>query len=769
MNLTGKTYKICSICKELCQTYLKCNCCEIESHFECFYSQAHFCKTCKYCKNDECIAKLRKRNKTMLKSNNLIANLQNTKNVILYKKLEKEDVVLSKTVKKIEKQIGAFDLIKYQIINKNYINEIVVVYGKSFIAFDVLGILLWTNFCKICCSNFHTTKQKLDVCVECQVCWNCGITKKDIDKSTNKKHGSTVKTHNSKTQRKETKNKRKNTSKKNKKLKKKSDKIEKMQVENEEETIELSEYDRIYNSTHSCEIDKDICKNKKFQFLFVVPKRKKNLEFVIYKTLARDFNFTEQNYVYCNKCYDKYVMKDEVCPICLLQYTEDNMIECDWCLRWIHYSCLKDKNIIKQVKKDEKVIYKCLVCEKFEDVWLGNLKKFPKILQNNKEQFILNFCTKDEPPCILCNKNFNDMESILVTKQVIHGTDLQLYAHKICLYSCFEQKNNIFYAKISQKICKKCNQSGAHVKCVFCDNIYYHFDCAFDNQRDLFRSNIAFPICQLHYSIHIDNINVITYNLNKLKFYIKESIKPEHVRINDFVISNDGFFTKFLDKNQNYKLFFDFKNVYLDDVKMTQIELENECKEKDIRLNIVEIFAEYNKIIKNLNIKASFYQRYNQCLNKNVQENNYTLSYISHITSTNKDLVIQKSNIHGKGVFASRIYYPNEVIIDYKGKKITFEESNIYEKKYKDADFYMFKTSEEVIDATIFGNIAKFINQSCDPNCYSTEATYGSKRGILICAKRFIFVGEELTYRYMINGNKLGCNCKTVNCRKTLN
>ena len=42
----------------------------------------------------------------------------------------------------------------------------------------------------------------------------------------------------------------------------------------------------------------------------------------------------------------------------------------------------------------------------------------------------------------------------------------------------------------------------------------------------------------------------------------------------------------------------------------------------------------------------------------------------------------------------------------------------------------------DVVDATMAGNEARFINHSCEPNCYSKIITIENKKKIMIFAKR---------------------------------
>jgi SET domain-containing protein len=69
-----------------------------------------------------------------------------------------------------------------------------------------------------------------------------------------------------------------------------------------------------------------------------------------------------------------------------------------------------------------------------------------------------------------------------------------------------------------------------------------------------------------------------------------------------------------------------------------------------------------------------------------------------------------------------------------------------------------------VRDASVGGNLARFINHSCHPNCYSRVVG----RTIWICAARAIAPGEELTYDYNTDGAAhIACRCEP-GCRTVL-
>ena len=127
----------------------------------------------------------------------------------------------------------------------------------------------------------------------------------------------------------------------------------------------------------------------------------------------------------------------------------------------------------------------------------------------------------------------------------------------------------------------------------------------------------------------------------------------------------------------------------------------------------------------------------------------------------------RRSRIHGWGVYATRPISKNTRIIDYAGEKISNQESLKRERRYirNGRHIWCFKlTNRTVIDAGVGGNVARFINHSCHPNCY-VHIVDGT---IWIRASRAIRRGEELTYDYNTDGDGLiKCRCSSA-CQRLL-
>lgn len=118
-------------------------------------------------------------------------------------------------------------------------------------------------------------------------------------------------------------------------------------------------------------------------------------------------------------------------------------------------------------------------------------------------------------------------------------------------------------------------------------------------------------------------------------------------------------------------------------------------------------------------------------------------------------------SLTGKGLFAEESIPKGACIIEYIGRPVSEKEQ--YENKGK----YLFETGKgTMIDGNIPGNIAKYINHSCAPNC---EIDIKNRRIYVFALKR-INVGEELNYDYDTEYfdqhiKPKGCKCKK--CLKT--
>ena len=114
----------------------------------------------------------------------------------------------------------------------------------------------------------------------------------------------------------------------------------------------------------------------------------------------------------------------------------------------------------------------------------------------------------------------------------------------------------------------------------------------------------------------------------------------------------------------------------------------------------------------------------------------------------------RSSKIHGNGVFATAPIKKGEDIVEYKGKMITHAEADALH--FGDIDTghtFLFTLNEEyILDANSKGNVARWINHSCEPNAIAFVHGHKSedlrKDRVIIEALRDIKAGEEITYDY---------------------
>jgi uncharacterized protein len=119
----------------------------------------------------------------------------------------------------------------------------------------------------------------------------------------------------------------------------------------------------------------------------------------------------------------------------------------------------------------------------------------------------------------------------------------------------------------------------------------------------------------------------------------------------------------------------------------------------------------------------------------------------------------KRSTVHGSGVFALEPINKNTRIIDYAGELVPNDESEAREERYlAEGCIWTFRVNRRWSrDAAVGGNIARFINHSCRPNCWIEIVD----RTIWIRASRSIRKGEELTYDYSTDGERsIPCRCR---------
>jgi SET domain-containing protein len=137
---------------------------------------------------------------------------------------------------------------------------------------------------------------------------------------------------------------------------------------------------------------------------------------------------------------------------------------------------------------------------------------------------------------------------------------------------------------------------------------------------------------------------------------------------------------------------------------------------------------------------------------------------------------VRRSRIHGRGVYATGLIPRGTRVIEYLGERISHEEADArYEDKGQyDGHTFLFVVDDDIcIDAGMHGNVARYVNHSCDANC---ESVIEDGR-VFIDALRDIKPGEELGYDYQLTWESTddpaelalyACRCGAATCRGTM-
>ena len=133
-------------------------------------------------------------------------------------------------------------------------------------------------------------------------------------------------------------------------------------------------------------------------------------------------------------------------------------------------------------------------------------------------------------------------------------------------------------------------------------------------------------------------------------------------------------------------------------------------------------------------------------------------------------IAVRLSPVHGRGLFALTRIGEGERIIEYKGKRVPWEETD----EIDDNHTFLFALENgQVVDGAQGGNSARWINHSCTPN---SEVQEENDR-LFVFALQTIEAGTEICidYNLYIEGRKTkalkklyACRCEAPVCRGTM-
>jgi uncharacterized protein len=131
---------------------------------------------------------------------------------------------------------------------------------------------------------------------------------------------------------------------------------------------------------------------------------------------------------------------------------------------------------------------------------------------------------------------------------------------------------------------------------------------------------------------------------------------------------------------------------------------------------------------------------------------------------------VRRSSVHGRGLFAATDIAAGDVVTDYRGAIVPWEEATESWAPSEPGHTFLFDIGDGlVIDGSRRGNSARWLNHSCEPNC---EAEVVGRR-VVITALEDIAAGSELFLDYRLevdptDGDDYSCACGTASCRSTM-
>ncbi|WP_341318491.1 SET domain-containing protein-lysine N-methyltransferase [Paraburkholderia sp. IMGN_8] len=138
-------------------------------------------------------------------------------------------------------------------------------------------------------------------------------------------------------------------------------------------------------------------------------------------------------------------------------------------------------------------------------------------------------------------------------------------------------------------------------------------------------------------------------------------------------------------------------------------------------------------------------------------------------------VIVRRSPVHGKGVFAMHALAAGERVLEYKGEITSWRNAlRRHQREGVEGHTFLFGLSDgSVIDGSRGGNSARWLNHACAPNCETIE----DEGRIFIHTLRPIEPGEELFIEYLLATDdppdedvraQYACRCAAANCRQSM-
>jgi hypothetical protein len=135
------------------------------------------------------------------------------------------------------------------------------------------------------------------------------------------------------------------------------------------------------------------------------------------------------------------------------------------------------------------------------------------------------------------------------------------------------------------------------------------------------------------------------------------------------------------------------------------------------------------------------------------------------------DVSVIKTDKKGFGLRANTDMKAGDFVFEYIGEVI---EERAFRRRMLQYDqegikhfYFMSLTKGEFVDATKKGNLGRFCNHSCNPNCFVDKWVVGDKLRMGIFTERKIKAGEELVFNYNVDrygADPQPCYCGEPNC-----